>query len=44
MDYLDAPIKRVSTMDTPIPASPTLERYVIPDEERIIKEVKELFM
>jgi len=43
IDYLDAPIKRVSTMDTPIPASPPLESYVIPDEERIIKAVKELF-
>jgi len=43
MDYLDAPIKRVSTMDTLIPAAP-LERYVIPDEERIIKTIKELFV
>jgi len=42
IDYLDAPIKRVSTMDTPIPAPP-LERCVLPDEERIVKAVKELF-
>jgi len=41
IDYLDAPIKRVSAMDTPIP-SPPLEKYVIPDEERIIKAVKEI--
>jgi len=42
IDYLDAPIKRVSTMDTPIPAPP-LESYVLPDEEQIIKAVKEIF-
>jgi len=41
IDYLDAPIKRVSAMDTPIP-SPPLEKCVIPDEERIIKAVKEI--
>jgi pyruvate dehydrogenase E1 component beta subunit len=42
IDYLDAPIKRVSTPDTPIPASPTLESYVIPNKERIIEAVKEI--
>jgi pyruvate/2-oxoglutarate/acetoin dehydrogenase E1 component len=42
LDYLDAPIKRVAEPDTPIPFSPTLEQYVIPDEEAIIKAVKEI--
>jgi len=42
IDFLDAPIMRVSTFDTPIPASPPLEDYVIPNEERIIKAVKEI--
>ena len=42
MDYLDAPIKRVSAFDVPIPASPPLENYVIPQEEHIIKAVKEI--
>jgi pyruvate/2-oxoglutarate/acetoin dehydrogenase E1 component len=41
IDYLDAPIKRVAEPDTPIPFSPTLEQYVIPDEKTIIKAVKE---
>jgi pyruvate/2-oxoglutarate/acetoin dehydrogenase E1 component len=41
VDYLDAPIIRVSAFDTPIPASPPLEEYVIPDEKRIIKAIKE---
>jgi len=40
LDYLDAPIKRVAEPDTPIPFSPTLEQYVIPDEKTIIKAVK----
>ncbi|MGQ9624231.1 MAG: alpha-ketoacid dehydrogenase subunit beta [Candidatus Bathycorpusculaceae bacterium] len=42
LDYLDAPIKRVAEPDTPIPFSPTLENYVIPDEKAIIKAVKEI--
>ena len=42
LDYLDAPIKRVAEPDTPIPFSPPLEHYVIPDEKAIIKAVKEV--
>jgi len=42
LDYLDAPIKRVTTPDVPIPFSPPLEQYVIPDEKRIVKAVKEV--
>ena len=42
LDYLDAPIKRVAEPDTPIPFSPPLEQFVLPDEERIIKAVKEI--
>ena len=40
LDYLDAPVKRVAEPDTPIPFSPPLEQYVIPDEKAIIKAVK----
>jgi len=42
IDYLDAPIKRVAEPDTPIPFSPPLEKYVIPDEKTIIKAVKKI--
>jgi pyruvate dehydrogenase E1 component beta subunit len=42
-DLLDAPIKRVTAPDTPIPFSPVLESAYIPSEEKIIKAVKELF-
>ncbi len=42
IDYLDAPIKRIAAMDAPIPFSPPLEKYVIPNEKNIIKAVKEI--
>jgi pyruvate dehydrogenase E1 component beta subunit len=42
LDYLDAPVKRVTEPDTPIPFSPPLEQYVIPNEKSIIKAVKEI--
>jgi pyruvate/2-oxoglutarate/acetoin dehydrogenase E1 component len=42
IDYLDAPIKRLAEPDTPIPFSPPLEQYVLPDEKLIIKAAKEL--
>ncbi|MEL7633645.1 MULTISPECIES: alpha-ketoacid dehydrogenase subunit beta [Sporomusa] len=43
MDYLDAPIKRVTMPDVCIPFSPVLEQAVIPSEEKIIQAVKSLF-
>jgi pyruvate/2-oxoglutarate/acetoin dehydrogenase E1 component len=39
---LRAPIKRVATPTVPIPFSPVLEDAVIPNEDRIIKAVKEV--
>jgi pyruvate/2-oxoglutarate/acetoin dehydrogenase E1 component len=42
LDYLDAPIKRLAEPDTPIPFSPPLEQYVIPNERTIIEAVKEV--
>jgi pyruvate dehydrogenase E1 component beta subunit len=42
LDYLDAPIKRLAEPDTPIPFSPPLEQYVIPNEKTIVKVVKEI--
>lgn len=42
LDYLDAPIRRLAEPDTPIPFSPPLEQYVIPDEKSIVKAVKEV--
>ena len=41
-DSLDAPIRMVCAPDTPIPYSPVLEKYWMPDEEDLIKAVKEI--
>lgn len=41
-EYLDAPIKRVTTPTVPIPFSPVLEREVLPNAEKIAKAVREV--
>jgi pyruvate/2-oxoglutarate/acetoin dehydrogenase E1 component len=41
-DYLDAPVKRVAALDTPIPYAGPLYRAVIPDPGKIMKGVKEI--
>lgn len=38
-EYLDAPIVRVAAPDTPIPYSPPLEKFYLPDEDEIIAAV-----
>jgi pyruvate dehydrogenase E1 component beta subunit len=40
LDYLDAPIKRVAEPDTPIPFSPSMEQFVIPNENNIVQAVR----
>lgn len=42
IDYLESPIIRIAEPDTPIPFSPILENYVIPDEEAITKGVEKI--
>jgi pyruvate dehydrogenase E1 component beta subunit len=39
---LDAPVKRLTTLDVPIPFSPPLEKFVLPDDAKITAAVKEL--
>jgi len=41
-DYLDAPIKRVCAPDTPVPFSPVLEKFWMPDEDDLIKAIEEV--
>jgi pyruvate dehydrogenase E1 component beta subunit len=41
-DYLDAPIKRITTADTPAPYSPVLFEKWIPNADDVIKAVKEV--
>ncbi|MEM1627479.1 MAG: transketolase C-terminal domain-containing protein [Sulfolobaceae archaeon] len=38
-DLLKSPIKRICSLDSSIPYSKPLEEYVIPNEEKIVKEV-----
>ncbi len=39
-DYLDAPVERVCTTDTPIPFSPQMEEFVIPQVEDAIAGIR----
>lgn len=42
-DALDAPIKRICAPHTPVPFSPELEKYYVPDAERLISVVEKMF-
>jgi len=42
-DYLEAPIKRVTCPDIPVPCSPVLEGAALPNAERIVASVLRLF-
>jgi pyruvate dehydrogenase E1 component beta subunit len=41
-DYLDAPIKAITTADTPLPYAPTLIEASLPNVARTVKAVKEV--
>ena len=41
-DLLRAPIKRVCAPDTPVPFSPVLEDFWMPDEDNLIKAITEI--
>ena len=41
-DYLDAPVLRVTTADTPLPYAPTLIEASLPNVAKVIKAVKEV--
>jgi pyruvate dehydrogenase E1 component beta subunit len=40
--YLNGPIKRLALPDAPVPFSPVLESYIVPDEARIRSTIVEL--
>ena len=42
-DFLDAPVKRIAALDTPVPFAPIAESYVIPGVKRIRDEIMSLF-
>lgn len=41
--WLDAPIKRVSSLDVPPPFAPVLEEYYLPSAARVVEAVRSLF-
>lgn len=41
-DYLLAPVKRIAAPNTPAPFSPPMEKFYIPQPERIAAEVKQM--
>jgi 2-oxoisovalerate dehydrogenase E1 component beta subunit len=41
-EWLDAPILRVTALDAPIPYSPPLEDYFLPQTEDIVKAARHL--
>jgi len=41
-DYLDAPISRVTTRDTPLPYAPTLVEAFLPNVKRVVDAVNEV--
>ncbi|MBI3921378.1 MAG: alpha-ketoacid dehydrogenase subunit beta [Armatimonadetes bacterium] len=40
--YLEAPILRITAPDTPVPFSPVMEKFYVPDEDRITDAVREV--
>ena len=42
-DYLDAPVKRLSAVDSPLPYAANLERLALPKKNDLIKAVLEIF-
>ncbi len=41
-DYLDAPIKRITTADVPLPYAPTLIEASLPQVNKVVKSIKEV--
>jgi pyruvate dehydrogenase E1 component beta subunit len=39
-DYLDAPVRRLGALDVPVPFTPILEDYTIPNTDQIVEIVK----
>src|SRR5699024_6120013 len=41
-DYLDAPVQRITTADTPAPCSPALLKEWLPNADDVVKAVKKV--
>ena len=42
-NYLKSPVVRIGVKEIPIPASPSLEKLILPNENDIIKETRKMF-
>lgn len=42
-DYLDAPVLRVAAENTPVPFAPEMEKFYLPNADKIVAAVKRLF-
>jgi pyruvate/2-oxoglutarate/acetoin dehydrogenase E1 component len=40
---LDAPVRRLGALDTPVPFAPPLEEYTLPDTEKIREAIRGLY-
>jgi 2-oxoisovalerate dehydrogenase E1 component beta subunit len=40
--YLDAPVRRVASLDTPVPSSPVLEAAFMPTIDKVVAAIKDL--
>ncbi|MCM2258770.1 MAG: alpha-ketoacid dehydrogenase subunit beta, partial [Vicinamibacteria bacterium] len=41
-EWLDAPVVRVAPPDTPVPYSPTLEGYFLPNVDKVAEAIRAL--
>ncbi len=41
-EYLDAPVRRVAALDTPVPYAPALEEAMLPSKEKVIAAIEEI--
>ena len=41
-DWLDAPVERLTCLDTPVPYSPPMEEYYLPDVDKLVARVRRL--
>jgi len=41
-DWLDAPVARLTCLDTPVPYSPPMEEYYLPNVDKVVAEVRRL--
>ena len=41
-EHLDAPVRRVAALDTPVAYSPVLEELILPQSSHVLKAIKDV--